>query len=402
MISYDDLDLRVRADGDGFVVDARRGTQSASESFQLDLSQCWELWQPEERSPQEAERVGMALFDALIRGRVRDLYQQGRGSAGSDPRKGLRIRILLDPRDERLRPLLRLPWEVLFDRSADAGRRLAPNARFPVVRTLDSFEMTLSPTLEKLERVLLAYAKPEGLPWIDADVECTRVQEVLVRRSIRPEVLSRVMHSDLFDSISDRQPQIVHFMGHGTFDQGTGEGALMIENAENRAEALPASTFAQFFSDKPMPRLVILTACYSAEMGGDPDFGPFAGVAASLIAHGLPAVIAMQAVLQDRSAIRFTERLYECLVDGNPVEAAVANARKALSGQWATTLDWALPVLFVRGATEVFTEEARVPSPQPPEEPQVPTVRAEFRNERVGQQIIVFGTGNVQVNGEKT
>ncbi|HEX2224344.1 MAG TPA: CHAT domain-containing protein, partial [Thermoanaerobaculia bacterium] len=226
MISYQDLDLRVRADGDGFVVEARRGTQTASEPFQLDLSQSWDLWYPEERTPREAEAVGAALFDALIHGRVRNLYHQGYGGAGGDASKGLRLRILLDPRDKRLRPLLGLPWEALFDRSADIDKLLALDPRRPVVRALDTIQQTLTPSPGKLERVLLAYAKPERVAWIDADVECENVEEVLLRRSLCPNVLRRVTYRDLADGVADFRPQIVHFMGHGTFDSAEGEGAM--------------------------------------------------------------------------------------------------------------------------------------------------------------------------------
>ncbi len=398
MISYEDLDLRVRADGDGFLVEARRGLQTASEPLLLDLSQSWDLWRPKERTPQEAERVGAALFDALIQGRVRDLYQQGRGGLGGNSGKGLRIRILLDPRDERLWRILRLPWESLFDRSMDAGKRLALNPMCPVVRTLDSIEQTLPPEPEPLREVLLVSAKPEGTGWIEPDSECTHVQEALARIPIRPRVLRRATYPDLLDSVSDYRPQIFHFMGHGDFDSELGEGVLLLEDIDTGIRALPASDLAQLFCGRPMPRLVILTACHSAGMGCDPSWGPFAGVAASLVALGLPAVIAMQAVVQDRSASRFTERLYRRLADGDPVEAAVVNARQALQGEWACSLDWAVPVLFVRGTPEVFLSQepsvASTPTSEVPQTPPMAAITADLRAHIVEHQINNFGSGN--------
>lgn len=367
MISYEDFDLRIRADGNGFVVSAQRGSQSASEPFELDLSYSWDLWQFEERSPGETrellqleergpketrEQLGSALFDALIQGRVRDLYQQGRGGAGSDATKGLRIRILLDPQDERLRPLLRLPWEILFDRSADAGNLPALDPRHPIVRTIDSIEQILSPSPGPLRRVLLALSNPRHSVPLDLDSECTGVEDALGRISIRPEVLRQATRSSLLESICDGEHQIVHFMGHGTFDPTIGEGVLLLEDEHCGQDPLRASTFASFFAGKPMPRLVVLASCRSAEPGRDPAFGPFASVAAALVAAGLPAVIAMQTVVRDRSAIRFTERLYRRLAKGDPIEAAVSEARIALRAGRAETLDWAVPVLFVRGQSE--------------------------------------------------
>ena len=349
MISYEDFDLRIQADGEGFVVSAQRGSQSANEPFDLDLSRFWDFWEREESGPVEVKKLGSALFDALIRGKVRDLYQQGRGGAGGNAAKGLRIRILVDLRDERLRPLLRVPWEILFDRSADATGLLALDPRRPIVRTIDSMEQTLSPSPEPLQRVLLVLSNPRHLVPLDLESECAGVEEALKRIPIYPEVLRQATLSRLRESISDGEHQIVHFMGHGRFDPEIGEGVFLLEAEHRVRDALRASTLASLFAGKPMPRLVVLTSCLSAESGRDPTFGPFASVAAALTAAGLPAVVAMQAKVRNRSAIRFTERLYRRLAKGDPVEAAVADARIALQAGREELLDWAVPVLYIRG-----------------------------------------------------
>jgi hypothetical protein len=385
MISYEDFDLRIYADGNGFVVSAQRGTQSASEPFELDLSRSWDLGQIEERGPGETrdllpprerlsrsiEEMGSTLFDALIRGRVRNLYQQGRGGAGGDAAKGLRIRILLDPRDERLRPLLRLPWEILFDRSADSGSLLALDPRRPIVRTIDSFEQTLSPSPGPLRHVLLALSNPLGSVRLDLESECAKVEEALARIPIRPTVLRQATRSKLFDSICDTEPQIVHFMGHGTFDPALGEGVLVLEDENAEQDLIRASTFAGFFAGKPMPRLVVLASCRSGESGSDRAFGPFASVAAALIAAGLPAVVAMQTTVRDRSAIRFTECLYRRIARDEPIEAAVCNARIALQMDRTETPDWAVPVLFAQRVTEVTLSERPYPDRRDPSISQV-------------------------------
>lgn len=348
MIEYEDFDLRISADGEGFNVSARRGAQSASEAFKFDRLRSWDLWQPEERGPEEAKEMGSELFDALIRGKVRDLYQQGRGGAGREAAKGLRIRIHLDSRDERLRPFLWWPWEISFDRSADAGNLPALDPRRPIVRTIDSVEETVTPTPGPLRRVLLTLSEPRSSVCLDLESERARVEETLERIQIHPMVLRQLTRSRLLEGIRDGEHQIVHFMGHGTFDPAIGEGVLLLEGEHRKPDPIPASTFASFFSGRPMPRLVVLAACHSAEPGRDPAFGPFASVAASLVAAGLPAVIAMQTAVRDRSAIRFTERLYRRLAKGDPVEAAVADARIALHSERPETLDWAVPVLYVR------------------------------------------------------
>jgi CHAT domain-containing protein len=187
---------------------------------------------------------------------------------------------------------------------------------------------------------------------LDLDRECSKVEEALGRIPIRPEVLRQATRSKLLESICDGEHQIFHFMGHGAVDPLIGEGVLVLEDEYGGQDFLQASTLASFFTGKPMPRLVVLASCSSAEPGRDPAFGPFASVAAALVAAGFPTVVAMQSEILDRSAIRFTERLYRRIVQGDPIEAAVSEARIALRAAQAETLDWAVPVLFVRGHTE--------------------------------------------------
>jgi hypothetical protein len=421
MISYEDLDLRLQADGAGFVVAARRGSQSATEPFELDLSRPWDLGQlvagssgePNEtayarlENPQarardlrqrqggaagDARLLGSMLFDALIRGRVRDLYQQARGSSGGDAGKGLRVRILIDSRDERLWPLLRLPWEILFDRSADMGNLPALDPRLPIVRAIDSIEQTLSPASGPLRHVLLVLANPRGSVPLDIDRETAAVEQALGSIPIRPAILREATRSRLLESISDGEHQIVHFMGHGTFDRTIGEGVLALEDEHRGLDLVRASTLASFFSGKPMPRLVILESCHSGEPGLDPSFGPFAGVAAALVARGLPAVLAMQTAVRDRSAIRFTTRLYRRLALGDPVEAAVSHARNALWAGQAEALDWAVPVLFVRGQEgSLRGDDSTVPTTQQPPG----SIRLDVKAQNVNTQINIGHAGQV-------
>jgi hypothetical protein len=366
VISYEDLDLRIQADGASFAVFARHGSQSASEPFDLDPSLPCDLEDLETRGATEIERCGSTLFEALIRDRVRDLYQQGRGGSGSDPTKGLRVRILIDPRDERLRPFARMPWELLFDRNADTNRWLALDARRPIVRMIDSIEQPLAADVGDLQRVLLALANPAGTEQLDLERECAAVEESLIRNRVRPQIVRRATRSALHKSISDSAPQVVHFMGHGDLDSKRGEGVLVLEDEDNEPDVLDASTLASFFVGRPAPRLVILTSCLTAVVGRERVFSAFSSVAAALVAAGLPAVIAMQSEVRDHNAIRFTERLYRRVIAKDPVEAAVSEARVALRGADRYTLDWAAPVLYV-GAQET----ARSSEPTPPTPPQI-------------------------------
>ncbi len=368
MISYEDLDLRIQVSRNGFVVSAQRGSQNTSERFEPVRVRSWDFETLERRGPDEVKRLGTALFNALIRGKVRRLYDQGRGGTVGDASKGLRIRILIDTSQPRLQPFTKVPWEILYDSTARPSHLLALDARRPIVRMIDSSEPLVRPAAGDLQRVLLASANPLDAERLDVDKECGLVRDSLRRNHLTPEVLTRTSRTALFEGIRDGKPQIVHFMGHGSFDSFRQEGALLLERKRRARDLLRASELATFFNGNPAPRLVVLNACETAVAGRTRTFNAFSSAAAALVAGGLPAVIAMQSTIGDANAIKFTERLYRRLMEGDPVEAAIADGRVALKGADAYTLNWAVPVLYVRadgGGAMVRKDSDRQQPPQP-------------------------------------
>jgi len=349
MIAYENFDLRIRPDGAQFVVSAQRAEQSATEPFLLERALSKDLRYLAGADADTLHRHGADLFDTLIQGRVRDLYQQGRGHAARGS-AGLRIRLFFDPREERLRSMIRVPWELLRDPN-DANDLPALDARRPIVRVLDTTEQQLTPAEGPLQRVLLALANPQQTTSLDLDRERGSVQNALARIGLRPRIVRPATRTSLYDAIADGSPHIVHFMGHSDVDPDTGEGILLLEDESGGPDPLPGTVFARFFIGRPAPRLVVLTSCLSATQGRSAN--PFAGIAFALVAAGLPAVLAMQSAVEDDHAIRFTERLYRRLVDNDPIEGAVADARKAVSVGRLTTLDWAAPVLFMRETVDM-------------------------------------------------
>lgn len=380
MPSYEDFDLRLQSDHDRFVVRARRGSQDAKEFLEIDPALPRDVRHLEAADPMVVREHGTDLFRALIHGRVRDLYNQARGVCGGDTTSGLRIRLIFDVHDERIRPLIRLPWEILRDPSDDLNDIPALDSRRPVVRTLESVAQPLIPAVGPLERVLLAIADPHAWRRTDPGRERTAAEAALARISIRPAIIEKTTRAKLFDAVSDTDAQIVHFIGHSDLDVETGEGVLCLEDGQGNEDRLPGSAFARFFAGKPAPRLLILTSCLSAVQA---DASPFAGLAFALVAAGLPAVIAMQSKVRDDSAIRFTERLYRRLAAGDAIEAAVADARRALSIDHPNALEWASPVLFMRG------EGPSVMPPGPAEPPNTlqpqPIVNMTNRTRKAGQ-----------------
>ena len=90
---------------------------------------------------------------------------------------------------------------------------------------------------------------------------------------------------------------------------------------------------------------MFLNACLSAR-GATADYNK--GVAPGLVADGVPAVVANQYSVLDRSATRFSQHFYWCLAQGLSLGDAAREARIALSYSGGGLIGWGVPVLFAR------------------------------------------------------
>ncbi len=171
------------------------------------------------------------------------------------------------------------------------------------------------------------------------------------------------------------QVQVLHFIGHGAFDAGLGEGALLFEGSRGLAERVSEDRLSALLLDHPAVRLVFLNACDGARHD---EYDGFGGVAQRLLQQGVPAVIAMQRAISDRAATLFSSTFYAELARGVPIDAAVAKGRRAmrLAGH---TVAWGAPVLYLRAADGVlFTRaagEGRAPDRADVATPAVPPRR---------------------------
>lgn len=110
---------------------------------------------------------------------------------------------------------------------------------------------------------------------------------------------------DISGALLDKQPQIVHFSGHGT-----PEGTLCFENEIGQAQFVQPSALAALFEQfAERVECVILNACYSE-------------IQAEAIARHIDYVIGMKQTIGDRAAIAFAIGFYQALGAGRSIEAA--------------------------------------------------------------------------------
>jgi CHAT domain len=285
---------------------------------------------------------GQRLYAALITGGIRDhykaLYAQSVGK-----NSGIRLRLELAEAPD----LLVLPWELLFDE--DAYQFLALTEKIAVVRSLG-----VSVPLRPLDvtsplRVLVVAPQPRGTEALKVQEEWRNLQAAMAGLQEDGKVVLEPVEPPTLRSLRERLTsltsyQIVHFIGHGEFDAEEEESYLALEDEKGDLDPVDGQLLATLLHSHESLRLVVLNACQGGETSPS---HPFAGLAQSLVRQEVPAVLAMQSVISDDSAVEFSESFYRAVGLGRPVEAAVWAGRMAVRSH-VDLLEWSTPVLYTR------------------------------------------------------
>jgi hypothetical protein len=145
--------------------------------------------------------------------------------------------------------------------------------------------------------------------------------------------------------------QVFHYIGHAAFNDRSQTGMLAFENPQtNNTVPVSGEALARELSEENSIRLVVLNACQGAR---ESQTDPFAGIASSIVARGVPAVVAMQFAISDLASRYFSQEFYRALSEGYPIEAAVAEARRTISSS-LNNFEWATPVLYLRAPNGVL------------------------------------------------
>ncbi|HEY7347373.1 MAG TPA: tetratricopeptide repeat protein [Ktedonobacterales bacterium] len=310
---------------------------------------------PEE---QAVRGFGRQLFEALIAGDVRACYDQSRVRANQEG-KGLRLRL-----DAQVPELAALPWELLYDPTE--SEYICLSRATPIVRYLNlpgaREALLVTPPL----RILGVVASPNSpaTPALDVASEQARLERALSSLKARELIELVWLEGQTWRALQQAMwvgPwHILHFIGHGGFNERAEEGMLALASEKGALDLLSATQLGRVLADHPSLRLVVLNACEGARAGkGD----IFSSVGASLARRGIPAVLAMQYEITDHAAIELTRTFYEALAHGLPVDAAVTEARIAINVGSNNSLEWGTPVLFL-SATDGALFHLPPPAPE--------------------------------------
>ncbi len=296
---------------------------------------------PRQPPPQRPREIGDLLFQALFSGPVRQLYDRVRGACSS-PGQGVRIKLHFDR--DCAPELSHLPWEMLY--AAETKDYLGLDRTTPVVRYLDLPRPTTLPPFTAPLRVLLVQANPTSTDVLDLAAESGRIERLLASCA-DVEILEHAHLETLREALLRRPFHILHFMGHGVFDERAGTGSLLLEAPGGTQQMVAGEVLANHLKGC-LPQLVVVNACDSGRAVSAPGQDFYRGIATALVMGGVPAVAAMRTPITDCAATAFSTALYRDLAAGAPVDAAVTEGRMAIYRGDVTSPEWAVPVLFMR------------------------------------------------------
>ncbi len=303
-----------------------------------------------------AYELGGKLFEAVFGGDVRACLRSSLDEMGREERTGLRLKLRL----QEVPLLSDLPWEFLLDATLD--RFFAQSTQTPIVRYIEMPERIKPLTVNLPLHLLMMISSPSDYLRLDVERERSRLQEALdpliKARKVRVKWLENPTLKDLHHCLRGGEYHVFHFIGHGGFDKKREEGVLVLEDKQGHGWRADAHRIGTILHDHPSLRLVVLNSCEGAR---NSLTDPFAGVAAGLIRQGVPAVVAMQFEITDEAAITFAGEFYAALAQGFPVDAAVAEARKAIYIQ-PNDIEWGTPVLYMRSSDGVLFDLTQKPA----------------------------------------
>ena len=297
-------------------------------------------------SDEEMIAFGGLLFDTLFQGDVRRLYDEARARQ--------RTRKLDFVLTSQIAWIAEKPWEFCYD---TARKTFLATEEIHFVRNVVT-AVPADPITQRDGplRILIASAQPVNFGVLSIEQETEAIlsdfqpledaglAELELLERATPEAIHRRLETGRFD--------IVHFIGHGEFDDVKKEGVLVFEDERGGAFKLGESSVRQIFCGRGLS-LVFLNSCQSAR-GGRSDFNR--GVAQSLVAHGLPALVANQYSVLDASATSFARYFYSSLAQGYSLGHSAREARIAVNySLQGELIDWAVPVLYARDANQTLS-----------------------------------------------
>ncbi|MBF0098789.1 MAG: tetratricopeptide repeat protein [Magnetococcales bacterium] len=269
--------------------------------------------------------------------------------------------------------LLAVPWEILFT----DGRFLFQGGEPVRVRRRIPIRRSHPPAPAAPLRILLVIPRADQ-GYFDHRIDAKPITDALmnlgelVQWTVLPTPTFPALQKELHDAKREKRAyHVVHFDGHGFFDDDCQLAGLIFEHAEDsqkiegrRSAEVHAEQLAAELTGHGTP-LFFLNACQTAQA----EDSPTASVAAALLNAGVASVVAMSHSVLVVTARRFVAAFYKELARGYSIgEAMLAGQRDLfhhrhrfhVEGAGDLELqDWFVPVLYQESADPVLVARSK-------------------------------------------
>lgn len=326
---------------------------------------------PAEGSAQEIATYGTELFQRLFADSLAAAFQQAWGGLAKEDQQRLRVQLWLDSADSTLHAI---PWELLhYPGGTEEGPALPLTTDLKVAfsRYLASSEAWGKPITRRPLRMLIVIAAPSdlGTAWPDLVPIDKVAEQSVIEELLKPLTASgHLVYEFLLPRTSEETLEaalakgydIVLYFGHALQHPEFGPRLVLEDDETGLATLYAGSELLRFLQQlSKRPSLFILIACNTAQTattGGSP---PVSLGAALVQQGGIPAVIAMQRLVDLSFARTFTQYLCDSLLREGVIDVAVTTARQRLFQ--ADSFAWSTPVLYMRSRDgQLFSPNARL------------------------------------------
>lgn len=234
-----------------------------------------------------------------------------------------------------------LPWEYLFyeeDAVQEAFLAAHPKKCIDILRKLPNnnnwLDINKDFQIQSPLRILVIAANP------DTDLYINQMQATLAYfKSLESRFVDRVkvdfleqptlenFENQLSQALKNGSPHVVHFAGRGRMDGENGQLCFVKRNPDGKfvENWISDDIFAGYFEEwRQLPHLVVLHVCDATPIG---SYLEERGTALRLAKKGVPFVLALQNPVPEWIAQMLIEKMYDNLLDGMDVNAALTEGR---------------------------------------------------------------------------
>jgi hypothetical protein len=292
--------------------------------------------------------IGERLANALFSEGVKQFFDK---ALETQKDNGLRILLKLDSH------YVDYPWEIMYRN----GVHIATDIKTPLIRVYDgdnTLPVPVNSNKDKIPNLLVIGSSVVGLSTVDVQGELNIIngniephKELVNMNIVNLPTRINIEKALNTQSLDGNPINIVHFIGHGKFENGVTSLALRKGGGgadEGEVDDADEDTVDSLFQNENSIVLMIINACYGGKIEAGQDSKPFSysGLIPKLIRR-IPAIIAMRQTISNTASRIFSDALYPNVV-ALQIEEAIQRARNSMYiNNNCKATDFSIPVIFL-------------------------------------------------------